>query len=294
MKLYIKSLLIVLFIYSALSAAAGTNSRIKILITTSLGNIEAELYNETPLHRDNFIKLAETSFYDSILFHRVIKGFMVQGGDPQSKNAPKGKLLGNGGPNYTLPAEIRPEFAHTRGALSAARLADAANPAKESSGSQFYIVTGSAVPEENLRRLETRRQQLLLSAIIGRYLADSSNIAHKEEMQKYKLARDYRKIDSLGSYLIGNKIDTSGISYSQELIANYTASGGAPHLDGDYTVFGQVTGGWEVLEKIETAITDRSDRPLEDIRILSVTLINEPPKNKRGNRARLKKQKTKE
>lgn len=163
-----------------------------VLISTTMGNIKVRLYNETPLHRDNFIKLVNEGYYDSLLFHRVINNFMIQGGDPQSKNAPAGVMLGNGGPDYTIPAEIRTDIKHKKGALAAARMGDMVNPERASSGSQFYLVQND---------------------------------------------------------------------------------NGTPHLDGAYTVFGETVEGLDVIDKIAQVRTDRYNRPIEDVRIISMKIV---------------------
>ena len=194
----------------------------KVKMKTSLGDITILLYDDTPIHRDNFIDLINKKFYEGIIFHRVIPGFMVQAGDPNSKDAKAGVRLGSGGPGYTLPAEFRPQFYHKKGALAAARLGDQANPKKESSGSQFYIVTGKVWTAAELDRME-------------------STNTHP------KFTDDQRK--------------------------NYTTTGGYPPLDYQYTVFGEVTEGIEIAEKIGQAKRDQSDRPLEDIKILSITIL---------------------
>ncbi|MBK9338265.1 MAG: peptidylprolyl isomerase [Lewinellaceae bacterium] len=184
-----------------------------VLISTNLGDIRIRLYDETPRHRDNFLKLAEAGFYDGLLFHRVIRDFMIQGGDPASKDAQPGVLLGEGGPGYTIPAEIK--MPHVRGALSAARLSDQVNPQRESSGSQFFIVQGQSQIDESLDQWEQRL----------------------------------------------------GTTFSPEWRALYKAKGGTPQLDGQYTVFGEVVSGLEVLDKIAAVPRDANDRPLEDVRM---------------------------
>ena len=163
-----------------------------VLISTSMGDIKVKLYNETPLHRDNFIKLVKEGYYNGLLFHRVINNFMLQGGDPDSKNAPSGQMLGNGGPDYTIPAEIIPELKHVKGSLAAARMGDQVNPKRESSGSQFYIVQND---------------------------------------------------------------------------------NGTPHLDGAYTIFGQTIEGMDVIDKIAQVKTDRFNRPIEDVKIISMKIV---------------------
>lgn len=184
-----------------------------VRIETKFGDIRVRLYDETPLHRDNFLKLARSGFYDSLLFHRVIRDFVIQGGDPTSKHAAPGVLLGGGEIGYTIPSEIR--FPHVRGALSAARKSDAHNPQRASDGSQFYIVQGQRHTDASLDELER----------------------------------------------------VMGIKFSPEWRARYKAVGGTPQLDGQYTVFGEVVSGMEVVDRIAAVPRDANDRPLEDIRM---------------------------
>ncbi len=191
-----------------------------VLLKTDMGDMILELYDDTPYHRDNFVKLVEEDFYEELLFHRVIPNFMVQGGDPQSKHSKANQPLGRGGPGYTLPAEILSNHIHVKGALAAARLPDAANPEKNSSGSQFYIVHGKQLDERHLQLLQ----------------------------------------------------DSRGLSYSQEQIEAYLAHGGTPHLDGDYTVFGHVLEGLDIIDKIAGVKRNRRDRPDEDLK-MSMLLI---------------------
>ena len=184
-------------------------------IETAYGNMLVWLYDSTPLHRDNFLKLAEEGYFDSLLFHRIINGFMIQGGDPNSKNAAKGQPLGSGGPGYTIPAEFVDTLIHVKGALAAARTGDQVNPEKRSSGSQFYIVHGQPVNAQQLDQIEARK----------------------------------------------------GFHYSSAQRELYTQQGGVPFLDRDYTVFGLVIEGLEVIDKIAAAPKDARDRPLEDVRM---------------------------
>ncbi len=188
---------------------------------TSKGRIVLLLYDDTPLHRDNFIKLINENVFDGLLFHRVIKGFMIQGGDPDSKNAKPGQMLGEGDLGYTIPAEFRSNLINKRGALCAARQGDDVNPKKESSASQFYIVQGRKWNDVEMNMMEQR----------------------------------------------------FGKKYSAEQRKIYAEEGGAPHLDGDYTVFGEVVEGMEVVDAVSALKTDPLDRPLEDVRIQSVKVI---------------------
>lgn len=188
---------------------------------TSLGSLTIRLYDGTPRHRDNFIKLSESGFFDGLLFHRVIEDFMIQGGDPNSKNAKPGQRLGSGGPGYTIPAEFKKEYAHVKGALSAARQGDQVNPKKNSSGSQFYIVHGQKASEELLKKMEISK----------------------------------------------------GVNYSDEIRAEYMTKGGTPFLDQEYTVFGIVEKGLDILDTIAGTATDGSDRPQKDVKILKIRVI---------------------
>ncbi|MFN0174628.1 MAG: peptidylprolyl isomerase [Saprospiraceae bacterium] len=186
--------------------------RCLVEIETEFGTMTAELYNATPKHRDNFIKLAEEGYYNDLLFHRVISGFMIQGGDPDSRNAPSGKSLGMGGPSYQIPAEIVDSLCHLKGALAAARTN---NPEKKSSGSQFYIVQGGPVSEQTLNQIESMRR----------------------------------------------------FHYLPEQRAAYVQDGGTPHLDHEYTVFGRVIKGLEVIDKIAAVEKAPGDRPLKDVKM---------------------------
>ncbi len=204
-----------------------TRGNVRVKIETKLGDIIVRLYDATPIHRDNFVKLVKEGYYDGTLFHRVIKDFMIQGGDPDSKGAPADKELGEGDPGYTLEAEIRSGLYHKRGALAAAREGDDTNPEYRSSGSQFYIVWG---------RTFTPRQ-----------------------------------IDYLDEKLKMNRPETGGLNAAQREL--YAAQGGTPHLDGTYTVFGEVEEGLNVVEKIQALPTNDADRPLEDIS-MKLTVID--------------------
>lgn len=207
--------------------------RPEVLIETTMGNIRVALYNETPLHRDNFLKLIrEYHYYDSLLFHRVIPDFMIQAGDPYSKNAPKGTVLGDHSLDYTIPAEIRlPQIYHKRGALAAAREPDVVNPKRESSSSQFYIVYGRKQDERGLQRGRDNLRQLF-----------GDSIQMTDEMREV-----------------------------------YTTVGGTPHLDGGYTVFGEVLEGMDVVDRIQRVERDANDRPLEDVRIVKATILKDLP-----------------
>lgn len=223
------TLLLFLLLSFAFGASAQTDSlRHEILLETDSGNVRIALYNETPLHRDNILKLVTAHAYDGVLFHRVISDFMVQTGDMGSKNAPQGKLLGDTPESYSVPAEIRfPQFFHKRGAVAAAREGDSTNPERRSSATQFYIVWGRVWDDEQLDKVQER-------------------------------------IDGF----------TNGtVKLTPEVREAYKTLGGTPHLDGSYTVFGEVVEGLEVIGKIEKAATDGHDRPLQDIHIIRATVV---------------------
>ena len=200
----------------------ANNKMTKVKLETSMGDIVFVLYNETPKHRDNFIKLVKEGYYDGVLFHRVIKDFMIQTGDGNSKTAGPETLLGDGDPGYTIEAEfVYPKYFHKRGAVAAARTPDYLNPERRSSGSQFYIVTGRFFSSDDLKR-----------------------------MSKGK-----------------------GYSMTDEQIDAYTSVGGAPHLDGEYTVFGEFIEGMDVVDKIQNSQTDHADRPVNDIKIVKASIV---------------------
>jgi cyclophilin family peptidyl-prolyl cis-trans isomerase len=224
-----------LFIITFLSLSVIAQQEVKLkkkdrkkdveLVTTE-GNIIIRLNDSTPLHRDNFLRLVKSHYYDTMLFHRVIKNFMIQTGDPNSKAAKPGQPLGNGGPAYTIPAELRPSLFHKKGVVAAARMGDDVNPEKRSSGSQFYIVQGKTFTDKEMDSVEVVRLQ-------GRKIP-------KEQRQMYR------------------------------------TTGGTPQLDGNYTVFGEVVSGLDVIDKIANTATSKAqdrDRPLQDMRIIEVRLV---------------------
>ncbi len=197
-------------------------------ISTRFGDMIVQLSDSTPQHRDNFVKLAEEGFYDSLLFHRVIRGFMVQGGDPTSRNAALGARLGSGGPGYTIPAEFNADHLHYKGALSAARQGDQVNPQRASSGSQFYIVQGKRAPKSQLLNFEAT---------------------------------------------INRKNPGLNFRYSDEAVQRYDSLGGTPFLDMDYTVFGYVIQGLDIIDSIAAVPTAPGDRPVDDV-IMTVKMLN--------------------
>lgn len=245
----------------------------KVLIKTSLGDITVRLYDETPLHRDNFLKLAREGYYDGTLFHRVIKGFMVQGGDPDSKGAPAGKQLGTGGPSYTIPREfIYPQYFHKKGALSAARQSDQVNPEKASSGSQFYIVTGEVYSAGKLTQMEKQLEQKQLQGIF-----DQLVVENRDKIIQMRRNRDQAGIMALQEQLqkdtFAKAKEMGKPKFTDEQREAYTTIGGTPFLDNDYTVFGEVETGLEIVDAIQNVATGTADRPVEDVVMLSVSVV---------------------
>lgn len=242
-----------------------------VRISTNLGDIVVRLYDETPEHRDNFLKLAREGYYDSTLFHRVIKDFMIQGGDPDSKGAPAGKRLGSGGPEYTLPAEfVYPQYYHKRGVLSAARQADQVNPERRSSGSQFYIVWGKTYSEKELTQLAAQ-----LDGQRGQQIFNELASHHRDSIQAMYKAGDQKGLMALQQRLAAETDKllkaTPGFAFTPEQVKDYTTIGGTPFLDNQYTVFGEVVEGLDVVEKIQSVATGSADRPKEDV-VMKVTV----------------------
>ena len=245
--------------------------RTLVKLETTMGNITVALYNETPKHRDNFIKLVKEGVYDSTLFHRVIKQFMIQAGDPDSKNASDTAMLGSGDVGYTIPAEFNPKFFHKKGVLAAARQGDDVNPEKASSGCQFYIVTGRKFTEPQLLGMENKINEQHEEALF-----DSLARQHMKEIYKMRKAGDNAGLLELQDTLEAQARELADkeekFRFTPEQIKAYSTVGGAPHLDGSYTVFGEVTEGMEVVDNIEIAKTNRADRPIENIRILKASI----------------------
>lgn len=242
----------------------------KAKIQTTLGDIIVRLYDETPLHRDNFVKLAREGYYDGTLFHRVIKNFMIQGGDPDSKGAPSGKQLGVGGPGYTIEAEIKPEFIHKRGALAAARQGDEVNPERRSSGSQFYIVWGQQYNAGQMGQLQKQMEMQQLQSAFNALVQQ-----HRDEVMQLRRDRNRAGLQELQDKLVAEaeaQVKAAGAGLTDAQKEAYTTVGGTPHLDGQYTVFGEVEEGLDIVEMIQQAATAPGDRPIDDIS-MTVTII---------------------
>ena len=248
-------------------------NRTLIQFETTVGNFTVALYDETPQHRDNFIKLVKDGVYDSTLFHRVIKNFMIQAGDPESKTASDTAMLGGGDVGYTVPAEFLPKkYFHKKGVLAAARQGDEVNPTKASSGCQFYIVTGRKFTQDQLLNLEGKMNEQREEAIFNELARQ-----HMKEIYKMRRANDNMGMmqlqDSLEAQAHKMIKEEGYFKFSPEQVQAYTTVGGAPHLDGNYTVFGEVVKGMATIETIELAKTNRADRPLDNIRILKATVV---------------------
>jgi peptidylprolyl isomerase len=268
----------VLMLFLAAFCGAQTHSKETILISTSLGNIKIKLFEETPLHKKNFLKLVRQGFYDSLLFHRVINSFMVQGGDPDSKRANDTILLGNGDVGYWIPAEINPKIYHKKGVLAAAREGDDINPKKESSGCQFYIVMGKKYDSLALQKAEIRVNREIITKI--NYLVGFGGKS-PELKSYYTRLFAQGKEDSL-KIVVKQLTDavskaeyakTKHYTWTPEQRKTYATLGGTPHLDNNYTIFGEVIEGLEVIDKIAAVKTNKNDRPKENIR-MKITIVD--------------------
>lgn len=245
-----------------------------VLMHTTKGDIKLKLYNETPRHRDNFIQLVKDGQYEGLLFHRVIKDFMIQGGDVTSKNAPMNKSLGAGDLGYTIPAEfVYPKYFHKKGALCAARTGDEVNPEKASSASQFYIVTGKVYKESDLKQIEKQLENALKQSIFARLQAE-----YRPKIMELYRSGNKEELAILRDTLIGKteleaerRKDETKLTEEQK--KTYTTIGGVPFLDNQYTVYGEVVEGLETVDAIQNAKTNKQDRPTENIAITSVEIL---------------------
>lgn len=248
------------------------NDMTVVRLETTLGNIDIKLYNETPGHKENFINNVKDGAYDGVLFHRVINEFMVQTGDPSSKTATKGQMLGSSDHGEEIPAEfVYPKLFHKRGAIAAARTGDNVNPEKKSSGSQFYIVTGKKYNEQELIQMEKSIQNRQKQSIFQDLCSEN-----RYEIFRLRKERNSAGLTELQEKLIKQTEDTvksNLFHFTPEQKKEYTENGGTPFLDGSYTVYGEVISGMEVVDSLQTVKTDSNDRPIEDVKIIKAIIL---------------------
>jgi cyclophilin family peptidyl-prolyl cis-trans isomerase len=257
---------VILIIHSC-NTPGGNNNTI-LLIKTTLGDIKIQLYDGTPIHRDNFINLVKEGFYNNVSFHRVIKDFMIQAGDPTARPA-RSKTFPDSITTYTLPAEFNQSYFHKKGALASARRGNEENPEMRSSGTQFYIVQGIKYNDTDLdmaeRSINSNIKQAIFNKLI-KHISDSLRLSGKTPIEA-----EIQEIASVKMFDYLSTHNNYKISEDQRNI--YKSIGGVPRLDGTYTVFGEVTEGLDVVDRISSITTDNNDRPLEDIRILSIKIV---------------------
>ncbi|WP_163324889.1 peptidylprolyl isomerase [Draconibacterium mangrovi] len=266
MKLIV--LILIAFVGAGISCsnAKQSNEQDLVVISTDFGEIKLKLYDDTPEHKQNFLKLIDEGYYDGLLFHRVMENFMIQGGDPDSKDAAPGKRLGGGNPGYTIPAEILPQHFHKKGVLAAARRSGPSNPEKRSSGSQFYIVHGEVFTPGKLDTME-----MMLNSRAKNEFMQEKFAEEKPKLDEYRKNNDQDGFNIFVAELRAAAdsawAEQPKFSFTDEQREAYTTIGGYPSLDGDYTVFGEVVEGLDVLDKIATVETDQYDRPKTDIKM---------------------------
>jgi len=254
------------------TTTSNNDNRTQVKLETSLGDIVIELYNETPQHRDNFVKLVNEGYYDGVLFHRVIKDFMIQTGDGNSKTASATAQLGDGDPGYTIPAEfVYPRYFHKRGAVAAARTGDQVNPERASSGSQFYIVTGKVYSSDQMEQMRARLENAAKDNIVRQLVNEN-----RDQVRSMRQANDQAGLQALQQQIL-NQMEVeyakNPVRFTDEQMNAYTTVGGTPHLDGQYTVFGEVLQGMDVVDKIQNVATGRNDRPTTDVRIVKASIL---------------------
>jgi cyclophilin family peptidyl-prolyl cis-trans isomerase len=285
MQLKIKSnklftlVIIVFFICNIQSLLFAKNDTL-VIIETNYGQIKLKLYDDTPNHRHNFIKLAKSGFYDSLIFHRIINGFMIQGGDHNSKKATQDQILGNGEIGYTIPAEINRSHCHKKGALAATRQGDEINPEKVSSGCQFYIVHGKKFSELDLSTVEARLANQSKQALIWKFLNKLENKGIKDRYIAHQKTRNNDSLTAITSFILPiiepEFKDQKLYKFTTEEKEIYAKFGGTPHLDGNYTVFGEIVAGMDVLDKIAAVEVAGNNRPKVDIRMkVSLEIVNQ-------------------
>jgi peptidylprolyl isomerase len=249
--------------------APGGNENTFVLIKTTLGDIKIKLYDGTPVHRENFIKLVNMGFYEGISFHRVIKDFMIQAGDPVTRTGLT-KLQLDTLSTFTIPAEFRKEYYHKKGAIAAAREGNDINPEMRSSGTQFYIVQGKKYSDTELKTTEERINSNIKQTLFSKFIketADSARLSGKSlqdsEIQERASMKMFNYLTTIGEY-----------KFSEAQLSSYKNTGGTPRLDGTYTVFGEVIEGLDIVDKIASVQTDQSDKPISDVKIIKMKLVN--------------------
>jgi cyclophilin family peptidyl-prolyl cis-trans isomerase len=269
MNFYLKKSVFLLCLLSLISCKSPSgNENSMVLVKTSLGDMKIKLYDSTPVHRDNFIHLVNSHFYDGISFHRIIKNFMIQAGDPETKSG-SSKNLPDSLKTYTIPAEFNNLYFHKKGALAAARQGDDVNPHKRSSGTQFYIVQGVKLSDDELNQLEQRINSIMKQGKFNTFIkatTDSVRMTGKEatdaEIQQIASIKMFQFLSSYKDFRL-----------SEEERNIYKTLGGTPRLDGSYTVFGEVIEGLDIIDKIAEVPTDTNDKPLNDIKILKIKIV---------------------
>ena len=256
-------------ILAFLLLACSSPKETLVSISTPYGEMVVKLYDSTVQHKENFIKLASRGYFDGLLFHRVIEKFMIQGGDPTSRNAKPGVLLGDGDTNYTIPFEYIPSYLHKRGAFAAAREGDDVNPLKASSASQFYIVQGKVFTNEELDavelKVERRTKQYIMMNLLKKSGKEDELKAFHQMVDQRDTASIRKVIEKYHDAVEAEYLRTKPFKITETQRRVYTTIGGTPHLDGAYTVFGEVVSGMEVVDKIAAVKTDTNDRPVKDI-----------------------------
>lgn len=260
-------LLLVLFSVLVFSCDINTSKKKKenqlYKIETIYGDMIFKLYDATPLHKENFIKLIDQGYFNDLLFHRVIYDFMIQGGDPNSRNAEPSKILGEGGPGYTIPAEFVDTIFHKKGVIAAAREGDDVNPEMRSAGSQFYIVQGKVFSDEDVKKVEDRINASRLNKLITKYINEAQNEAFNSGG-----IIDYQLILPVAREKAEEEFKREGYyKIPENKLKVYQTVGGTPHLDNAYTVFGEVVEGIDVIDKISAVETDENDRPIKDVKM---------------------------
>jgi peptidylprolyl isomerase len=267
-KLFMRSPALFFLLLAVCCKAPAGNENTFVSIKTSMGDIKVRLYDETPIHRDNFIKLLKSGFYDGISFHRVINNFMIQAGDPATRTTPIAKTADSLN-TYTIPAEFNKQYFHKKGALAAAREGNDVNPEMRSSGTHFYIVKGVKLTDDELNLAEQKINSNLKQSVFNKYLKEVADSA-----RLIGIALSDGEIQEKASVKMFNYLTTHEdykIPEDQRIV--YKTIGGVPRLDGTYTVFGEVTEGLDVVEKIADVKTDAADKPLTDVKILKMTIV---------------------